>query len=114
MNIFAGPVYPTSVRHIVDLFYRGNCNDPQVQIFIKKLFLRHITQSVEHSSLCNKPGKCGIKDISVKCGRTIAFERRKRSIWHHAENEQLEVEFEITINADEEVKFFGIFIVSLM
>lgn len=99
----AQPVLPGALRQMVGFYYPGDCNDPRTQMHIKKLFLSHVRSSVKYSKLCRKAGTCMVDDVKVLCGETtVNSKRRKRSSWQQTGKEQLEIEFEITINANEE------------
>ncbi|KAF8768189.1 Sushi like protein [Argiope bruennichi] len=98
---------PGKIRHMMKGFYYcGDCNDPQVQIYIKKVFLHHLSVQFEKADLCVSKGTCNLQTVKVHCGKTtdhLAKNRRRRDVWEHAEKEELELEFEITIDVDQEL-----------
>ncbi|GBL63239.1 hypothetical protein AVEN_246169-1 [Araneus ventricosus] len=88
-------------------YYHGDCNDPQVQIYIKKVFLHRLSMRFEKAELCISKGACNLQTVTVHCGKVtdyVANNRRRRDVWEHAEKEELELEFEITIDVDQEVR----------
>ncbi|CAL1293720.1 unnamed protein product [Larinioides sclopetarius] len=98
---------PGKIRHMMKgFYYHGDCNDPQVQIYIKKVFLHRLSMRFEKAELCISKGTCNLKTVTVHCGKItghLGNNRRRRNVWEHAEKEELELEFEITIDVDQEL-----------
>lgn len=101
------PALPEKIRHMMKgFYYRGDCNDPSVQRQIKKMLLTHLLTEFERSTICFKAGTCTLDTVRVMCGKTTDHmlpKRFRRDVWEHARREELELEFEITINADQEL-----------
>lgn len=88
-------------------YYHGSCNEEYVQRQIKKMFLNHL-QTLDEAELCVVKGTCSFETVKVHCGKEKRYSlprRLKRDVWEYAEKEELELEFEITINVDHEVRF---------
>ncbi|GIY05886.1 sushi, von Willebrand factor type A, EGF and pentraxin domain-containing protein 1 [Caerostris extrusa] len=97
---------PSKVRHMMHgFYYHGDCNDPQVQMYIKKVFLRNLSNKFQQAELCQKQGRCNVNTVRVLCGKTTDHvSRRRRDVWDQLwDKEELELEFEITIDVDQEV-----------
>lgn len=75
---------------------------------IKKMFLSRVyNRQIQQSPLCSRKGSCSVDTVIVRCGEIQQdLKRRRRDVWQHAEKEHLELEFEITINTDQEVILF--------
>ncbi|GIY60800.1 sushi, von Willebrand factor type A, EGF and pentraxin domain-containing protein 1 [Caerostris darwini] len=97
---------PSKVRHMMHgFYYHGDCNDPQVQMYIKKVFLRNLFNKFQEAELCANQGRCNVNTVRVLCGKTTDHvSRRRRDVWDQLwDKEELELEFEITIDVDHEV-----------
>ncbi|GFT70691.1 sushi, von Willebrand factor type A, EGF and pentraxin domain-containing protein 1 [Nephila pilipes] len=97
-------VIPNKIKHMMrGFYYQGDCNDPDVQVYLKKKFLQHLSVRFEKAELCFRQGACSLQTVRVVCGKTTDHARRRRDIWEHVGGEDLELEFEITIDVDQEL-----------
>ncbi|GFX94260.1 sushi, von Willebrand factor type A, EGF and pentraxin domain-containing protein 1 [Trichonephila clavipes] len=95
---------PNKIRHMMrGFYYQGDCSDPNVQAYLKKKFLQHLSEKFEKAELCLRQGTCSLNTVRVLCGNTTDHARRKRDVWEHIGGEEVELEFEITIDVDQEL-----------
>ncbi|KAG8190449.1 hypothetical protein JTE90_009286 [Oedothorax gibbosus] len=106
------PAIPVRIKKkLRGFYYQGDCNDPEVQRRIKKTFLANLETGFGNARLCVQKGVCILDSVRVSCGRSDdesvsnskSNRREKRDVWRHAEREDLELEFEITIDVDQEL-----------
>lgn len=95
---------PHRVRSMVKgFYYHGDCNDPRVQAAIKKVFLKHFTSKFRGPTFCSGEGACTMDKVIVKCGELQEINvRKRRDTWQTEPEGVIEIDFEITIHADDE------------
>lgn len=99
---------PHRVRSMVKgFYYHGDCNDPRVQAAIKEVFLKHFTTKFSAPMFCSGEGACTMDKVIVKCGQIqevndVNNVRKRRDTWQMEPEGIIEIDFEITIKADEE------------